>query len=379
MKASSDEMMSAIADFHIKTRVLQLSSIHDTNFGFTSPENVFSHDQVPLELSDSGGKSVHMKGDYHVYDSVGKGSDTKRFCTLNLFGAMQHREDGKNVPKPHLVFQGKSQPGCDWHDKEEVALWDSRVVVSFQENAWVDGETHRYGLKEVLGPINDHLVEEDMQGVTFEDNLSAHVMQATMDFWENNPSLSNFIAPQFLPPGMTDIVQVIDRHIGIIYKRAVYRAMRAELTKRLHEAIAMNGGKVEGVTIKPLIPREKRIIITKAIGECHEKLTKHTSKTYYRAFIATATWMPVRHLYETGSFIPDEESEVQLQHLDNYDYQQCCSPQKIAAAVKADKEAKEKLRIAEEDRKRTIALGIEMEKVSTQCVSETFSVYNFSQ
>ena len=316
MQASSEDMMSAIADFHVKTRVLQLSSIHDPQFGLTSKYNVYSHDQVPIGLADSNGTTVHDKGDYHVYDAVGKDTDTKRFCTLNLFGAMQYREDGLNIPKPHLVFQGKFQPGKDWHDQEEVSQWDSRVVVSFQENAWVDGRTHRYGLKEVLGPINDILVKEDMQGVAFEDNLSSHVMQATLDFWENDPSLSNFIAPQFLPARMTDIVQVIDRHIGIIYKRAVYRAMRAEYMRRLREAVKNAGRKrkrdEEEVTVKALTPREKRIIITKAIADCHAKLTQATCDTYYRAFIATATWMPVSHMYDDpvlkAATVPVEES-----------------------------------------------------------------------
>lgn len=128
MPATSEEMMTSIADFHIRTRVLQLSRIRDPHFGFTSPFYVYSHDQVPLELANSRAKTVHDKGDYHVYDAVGKDNDAKRFCTLNLFGAMQYRADGLNVPKPHSVFQGKFQPGCDWHDKEEVALWDSRVL-----------------------------------------------------------------------------------------------------------------------------------------------------------------------------------------------------------------------------------------------------------
>ena len=34
-----------------------------------------------------------------------------------------------------------------------------------------------------------------------------------------------------------NMLQVIDRHIGIIYKRAVYRAMRAEYMRLYHEAL----------------------------------------------------------------------------------------------------------------------------------------------
>ena len=60
---------------------------------------------MPLELADSNGSTVHTTGDCAVYDAIGKDSDIKRFCTLNLFGAMMYREDGLNVPKPHIVFE----------------------------------------------------------------------------------------------------------------------------------------------------------------------------------------------------------------------------------------------------------------------------------
>jgi hypothetical protein len=111
--------MENIANFHISTRALQLSSIRHPIYGFTSPFYVFSHDQVPIELDNNHAKTVHDTGDACVYDGFGKETDVKRFCTLNLFGAMDYRADGLNIPKPHLVFSGASKPGCEWHDEEE--------------------------------------------------------------------------------------------------------------------------------------------------------------------------------------------------------------------------------------------------------------------
>ena len=142
--------MNSIEEYHLETRCLQLSGTKDPVYGFTSPFYVFSHDQVPLELADSNGHTVHTTGDFGVYDAIGKDSDIKRVCTLNLFGAMIYREDRLNVPMPHLVFHASGfRKGSEWQDKDEVALWDKRVVVSFQENAWVDAQTHMYGLEEV--------------------------------------------------------------------------------------------------------------------------------------------------------------------------------------------------------------------------------------
>jgi hypothetical protein len=60
----------------------------------------------------------------------------------------------------------------------------------------------------VLGPINEVLKTEQMQGVVFEDNLTSHKTEAVMEFWDSCPSLSEFIPPRFVPPNLTDIVQV---------------------------------------------------------------------------------------------------------------------------------------------------------------------------
>ena len=64
--------MNSIEEYHLETRCLQLSGTKDPVYGFTSPFYVFSHDQVPLELADSNGHTVHTTGDFDVYDAIGK-------------------------------------------------------------------------------------------------------------------------------------------------------------------------------------------------------------------------------------------------------------------------------------------------------------------
>jgi len=153
---------------------------------------------------------------------------------------------------------------------------------------------------------------------------------------------------------MTENVQVIDRYIGIQYKDYVYLCIRRELTKRLKAARVANGG-ADGVIIPSLTPREKRILITHAIGEFHEKITK--SDAFERANVATGTWMPVSHcIAEDGPSNLPVDSEVSIQHLKEYDYAKECSREKILSAVdehnKANEEAHNvKKHIAEEEAK----------------------------
>ena len=82
-------MIDAICDFHPPTRVLQLSERNDSEYGFTYPANVYSHDQVPIALCSSYIKTIDGKGTDEVYDATAKGRDLKCFCSLNLFAPLR--------------------------------------------------------------------------------------------------------------------------------------------------------------------------------------------------------------------------------------------------------------------------------------------------
>ena len=159
---------------------------------------------------------METRGVEEVYNATSKSLGDKRFCTLNLFGPMLLWDDLKNLPKPHLVFSGKTKPGSEWADAEEGALWDDDVVVSFKKNAWVDTKTHIHGLKQCLGPINKHLEENEIniEGFVLEDNLSTHLTEKSLAHWREQ--LVNFLSPFFLPANMTDILQVSDHSLGQI-------------------------------------------------------------------------------------------------------------------------------------------------------------------
>ena len=279
-----------------------------------------THDQVPIELCDKNGNTIDDKGAIKIYDAVGKEGDKKRFCTLNLYGCMELRDDLANLPRVHVVFNASMfQTADDWHNQDERKEWDPRCLVSFQENAWVDAKTHIHAMDEILCPINEHLKEVDMKGLVIEDNLSSHKTKAVFDFWDNE--LTSFDQPEFVPPKMTEIMQAIDWHVGILYKRAVYREMRKETMKRLHAA-RQETGSANGITIKEMTPREKRILITRALGDCHEKLI--ASSYYWRAFIATGIWMPIWYLIKNEDGVPvgpcnvPEDAHVSLQHIMKY-------------------------------------------------------------
>jgi hypothetical protein len=134
---------------------------------------------------------------------------------------------------------------------------------------------------------------------------------------------------------MTIILQVVDRHIGVRYKEAVYKEYRRRMTKSLMEARKTD----QNAIVEPMTPREKRILITRAIGNLHEKLAK--TDLFQRAFVATGTLLPVNHLTrnESGALVnssidsPEEESQVKLQHFPDYKYSVAVTAEKVHSAI----------------------------------------------
>ena len=128
------------------------------------------------------------------------------------------------------------------------------------------------------------------------------------------------------PPDLTQVLQCIDRHIGIQYKAAVYKVIRHEHMRRCEDA-------KESSSVK-LSAQEKRILITKAIGDVHERLLK--GGAFKRSFIATGTELRVDH---------SADFESKLQGL-AFVYQSVCN-QAAISAHKAVVQAEEAKRVAE--------------------------------
>ena len=92
--------------------------------------------------------------------------------------------------------------------------------------------------------------------VQFEDNLSSHKTPEVLAFWET------IKCSQILyPPDLTHVLQPVDRHIGIQYKTAVYKAVRSRSMELLRADRQPTNTKLSAM--------EKRIIITKAVAETH--------------------------------------------------------------------------------------------------------------
>jgi hypothetical protein len=82
----------------------------------------------------------------------------------------------------------------------ERTQWDPAVIVSFQENGWMDTQTNICGLKN-MEPMNDCVREKGLVGVMFQDNLSSYRTDAYRNSF--NKLMQEFVKPCNYPPNLT--------------------------------------------------------------------------------------------------------------------------------------------------------------------------------
>jgi len=236
--------------------LLQESEPNDKDYGFCNPYAVFNRDEVPIELDKNEGMTIDNTGAAFVWDGVGDGNDKKRYATLNLTIPMAVLPDLSNLPRPHIIFRGEFCDGKDWKKEDERSKWDPRVKVTFQKKAWLDTDTNLLYISQ-MKDIHDTLTSKGLKSVIFEDNLSSHITAESKTAWAEMLPKSKHV---LFPPHTTYCLQPVDRHIGIQYKKAVYRAVRGKMMALLQEGKPMK-----------LSSSEK---ITHAIGDVHESLSK---------------------------------------------------------------------------------------------------------
>lgn len=124
------------------------------------------------------------------------------------------------MPPPHIIFRGVFDPAQKKAREEEQKLYHKGVVVTFQENAWVDTATNIEGLDlQARGYIVPYLERRkalglSYQGVWIEDGLTSYTTEACLKYWEKYLSLLHRVQT---PPNYTFCLQPIDHHIGELY------------------------------------------------------------------------------------------------------------------------------------------------------------------
>lgn len=193
---------------------------------------------------------------------MGSGLD-KRQATVQL----TVHADGEPQTLPMIIFRGKGLR----ISSIERNLWDKRVMVKFQEKAWVDEN------------ISLRWAQTVWKQKTFEPRLlilDVHTAQKTPAFL-HALSPRNTI-PAFVPPGCTSLIQPFDVSLNKPFKNLVDAQYNQHFEANLDAWVL---GKISA--------SERRILMTGWIGAAWEIFCQEYNDTIKASFVKCGIAIPI--------------------------------------------------------------------------------------
>ena len=208
-------------------------------------------DQVPLPFVVDQDKTYADKGSKQVWVSQPASGLEKRQATLQLC----IRASGEQTIKPAIVFRGKGNITSD-----ELAKYDKRVDVYFQDKGWMDIKTNKEWTERTLMP---GILDTRKESVLFADNVSFQTEKEFHEILRKKPNTIVYLLSQ----NQTDKVHLIDAGVGWMMKKKIGEEMGrwleiADNIDKWHDKISA---------------KERRILMTSLTGQAWEELQKYTS------------------------------------------------------------------------------------------------------
>ena len=267
---SSKEKIEIIQDFHRKLRKAVQSRrrrdpVFDSKWGRWLPYNRWNVDQVPLPFVADQDRTYADKGAQSVWIAQPGSGLEKRQATLQLV----IRPEGEQSVKPTIVFRGlgKISP-------KEAQEYDKRVHSLFQKNAWIDESTNIKWTKDILIPS---ILDNGVEQVLFADNVNFQTLQSFHQLCREEANTIVYM----LPPNQTDKVQPIDQGEGFMMKKKIGLYLDEWLEDeenfdKWHRTISA---------------KERRILMTKFVGQAWEELNEDYSEMRRKFFQKTGCLM----------------------------------------------------------------------------------------
>ncbi|XP_065671907.1 uncharacterized protein LOC136089754 [Hydra vulgaris] len=244
---------------------------YDKKWGPVPPKKRINVDQIPLQFV------VESKRTYEIPMSKGKERRDHRVWVAQPDSGLGKRQatlqicfSPEGMVKPALIFRGKGKSIS--HD--EVLAYDTDVDVYWQPNAWADTA---FSVKWVKNTLSNAVVNLD-EYVLFCDNLTAQVSDEFLNeerqhkgiVWFGGPNGTHFWQPADAGPG-----------------KAFKSHIKAEQNIWLE-----NDKNIElwlGNDDRKLSAKDRRILITRWVGEAYRKTSKDEKflRMLYRSFAKT--------------------------------------------------------------------------------------------
>ena len=203
----------------------------------------------------------------------------KRQATVQL---TVHADGVPHTP-PIIVFRGK---GLRINSKEQQ-LWDKRVVVRFQENAWVD----------------ENISRQWVQSIWKQKTFDPRVLILDMHSAQKTPALLHALSlrntiPAFIPAGYTSLIQPLDVALNKPFKNLVDAQYNNHFEANL-DAWALGKISASG----------RRILMTSWIGAAWEIFCNDYKDAIKASFVKCGIALPI-----DGS----QDGLINIRDLNNY-------------------------------------------------------------
>ena len=260
------ERLPKIKDFH-RWLIYGLQSSgrqRCQKYGRFPPSHMFHMDQVPLAFSSGRRRTLNRRGK-RCQISAPRGSDEKRFCTLQVTICA---DPDAQIANLELIFRGQGKR----LSKEELDFYSSlpNVNVRFQKNAWADEPIiidYLTAFREKTAHLGEILLGMDNHGsqVTF-------LSRAVMEYFG--------IVPAFTPANCTDCVSPVDHHVG--------QTLKLKISSKFEEAYEADfdhwnkEAKYGGLT-----DSERRMLVAGWAAEAWSELCSEHKTLLKSAFVET--------------------------------------------------------------------------------------------
>ena len=251
-------------------------------------ESICNIDETPLPFEFLDGQTYADKGSHTVQVKASNSGWDKRQATLLLtvFG------NGKSRIRPLIIFKGKERyegrraAYFQRKREEEMARYDARVDIRWNESAYSNSALLVEWIKEVLVPAlppGPRLLALDVAKFHSTDEV-LHTLR------------SNNIVPSMIPAGCTGLVQPLDVSVNKPFKNILRDLLENLLDD--HEAThQQNLRELHRSDISAIA--ERRILVTQAVGQAWEQFSHTYQELVVNTFRQLGLTLPIDGSYDS--------------------------------------------------------------------------------
>ena len=253
VKHADDTLMQAAQKFHHSLRrAAKLSVDIGLGMGKFDPDLVANMDETGISITAHRKVLVSKGSEGIIIDGPFGAVSLKRFATVVI--TVFRKEQ---LVKPLIIFRGQGK-------HLEPLTWDSRVVVHFQEDAWMDVK----GMETVYVPLWERAVKQHPhKKVLLADALGAHFKKEVLSMFH---AAKTWVCR--IPEGTTSFLQYLDVYFFATWKYTLYNILD-DVAEILEEA-----------NTKRVSASEKRVLVTKAVADAWDATIPKTATTCPQAF-----------------------------------------------------------------------------------------------